>query len=592
METNSELEQQINARLQAILADYAQTPELAELAAEVESNLMAAVIDKVAQGEDEADAIDQAFAEFGDIKGLADELAAAQPQSAAGADQADAADADVHDIARRARNIAAAAVSSAERATKQAARMQAQAKERAEIAAQRAEEAKQRASEQQARAEERAADASKRAEEAKQRAAKMQAQAEERAAAAKARAEAAKARAEAARKRAASGDHDGIQIYGDAQSISVNGQVVGVDITADEAENKINKSDDHRVDERVAQNVMHAAIDDINTIVTDHKRDDVEIVATDDDQITVSEYFHRYRPDYNGRITRAGDTLTIASGVRPLGGISLTLGTIHLGFWSHIVIAIPRTFAGKLTLKNDDGNLSVRDFEQPTVLSATNSDGNIELVGLGIKAVAAATADGYLDLRESKVETATLTSQDGNIEVTNVHAEQLSAHTADGAVTVTNVRTTGAFKATSGDGNVTLHNVNGEQVTASTADGDLSFNDVTGSELAVATGDGDADLQALSGAGSFTTGDGDLDIQFTAVTGDITVKSGDGDVDLVLPRQSSYTFDLHAGDGHVDQAEDDVQFTKHGKHRRRGQKGATPTFALTAETGDGDLRLH
>lgn len=65
---NEKLNSLVDAKLDKIFVDYPATKDLTELREEVASDLIASAQDKLKDGKSEEDAVEQAFADFGDIE--------------------------------------------------------------------------------------------------------------------------------------------------------------------------------------------------------------------------------------------------------------------------------------------------------------------------------------------------------------------------------------------------------------------------------------------------------------------------------------------------------------------------------------------
>jgi DUF4097 and DUF4098 domain-containing protein YvlB len=483
MATTSALEARITEQLDPIFADFKATSALAELRAEVTSNLVAAAIDKIAAGSAVDVAVTEAIAEFGDIKELATELAA-EDETTSEPD---------------------APVTTTPHAKK----------------------------------------------------------------------------------------HTDVTTNDDAGNIEVDGKVVGVDITPDEAVAATGHKFSVKTNDDVKpQNEMRQALAGVREVQVNYAHDDIRIVPIDGTELQVSETFHNYKPEYAGHITRDGDLVRVLNGHRPHSTLRINVAGFKLGFWSRITIGVPASFKGKLLVKAKDGDVSAANLRELTGVNISAGDGDVQLVYLAVQQLAVTTDDGDLTLRGSQADETMLSSHDGDLMLEQSAVGTLAARTDDGNINANNLNVTGNAQLVTRDGDAHVNTVRAANLAVTSNDGALQVSNLAAEAIALKTGDGDVHAGDLSGTVTLQTGDGDVHAHWQKVTGDITVSTGDGDVDIQLPQYASYDFDLHAGDGHIHQPEDNVTFTKNVKHRRRGTKGDQPTFTLIAGTGDGDLRIQ
>jgi DUF4097 and DUF4098 domain-containing protein YvlB len=329
----------------------------------------------------------------------------------------------------------------------------------------------------------------------------------------------------------------------------------------------------------------------ISEIQVDYTHDDIQLVPIDGSQLQVREYFKNFKPEYAGKITSDGGIIHVVHGFRPHVALQMNIGGIKIGFWSRIVVGIPSDFKGKLLVKNSDGVVRALNLRNLAGMNISVHDGNVDLNYLALDQLAVTTDDGDLSLQSSQLGEVLLASHDGNLLIGKSAIDTLAARSDDGDIEASKLNVRGNVQLVTRDGNAKVNAVRGENLQISTDDGDVHVQELVADQISVKSNDGNIIANDLRGNAELHTDDGDVRASFAVVTGDIDVTSGEGDVKISLPRTTDYNFDLHTGDGDIRQDEAAVEFTKHGKHRRRGQKGTTPEFTVSVDTDDGDITV-
>ncbi|PSK92954.1 putative adhesin [Murinocardiopsis flavida] len=257
---------------------------------------------------------------------------------------------------------------------------------------------------------------------------------------------------------------------------------------------------------------------------------ETSVTGADVDEVRV-ERVHTYSDKApSEKITDHGGTLRVDSGDCGeewtfVGGRCTTDYTVTVPFGT------------KVTLRGDDGEITVADPRAAVDIKAT--DGDVTLSGAA-GAVKLGAADGSLRLDGVTADSIAATTQDGSIDITaKDRLGSLAANAEDGDVTVTTGKEVGSLKAAAKDGDVSI------------------ATEGRAGSLAADTHDGDVSVAAggAFGALAATTKDGDITVDTPVGGGPYAVKTdtGDGPVEVDVPRKkgADATIDASTSDGAI-----------------------------------------
>ncbi|WP_155287741.1 DUF4097 family beta strand repeat-containing protein [Lacticaseibacillus zhaodongensis] len=386
-----------------------------------------------------------------------------------------------------------------------------------------------------------------------------------------------------------------INVGADTDTITIDGKIIGVDITAAEAatlaKQDTNADTDLQLPASTPQNELHCNLSGMTELHIDYDYDELHLMPGSGNDLEVHEYFSNFNPEYAGQIMQNAGVVTVRHGVRPKPTPRITIGKFKLGFWTKIVIGVPETFTGKLQVTNRNGNVAALNLRDLAAADINVHEGSVQLAYLASKTLTVNTDDGNITLQGSQLGPVQLTSRDGNLLIEQSALSELTARSEDGNISANNLSITGTAKLNTRDGNAEATTVRAHALQVESKDGNLSATSLTADQLTLSTADGSIKADQLAGATTLRADDGSIHASWTALTGDITASSHDGSLHLDLPRTVSYNFDLHTDDGSLRQDETNVQFTKHSTHHRQGYKGQNPEFTITASTNDGNLTI-
>ena len=227
----------------------------------------------------------------------------------------------------------------------------------------------------------------------------------------------------------------------------------------------------------------------------------------------------------------------------------------------------------QLRIETDDGNVTVRTWDQPKIAVRVTTSG--WKIGPGEVEVGQSQAGNRVEITVRSHRRFSLFSVGmHSIEVDVQAPRQIES----------DIRT--------GDGHIDVSGFQGE-TRLRTGDGHIEADSLGGS-LEATTGDGHMRVRARLDSLILRTGDGGIDADVlpgSKIASSWRVESGDGSVTIRLPRDFSADLDLHTGDGSIS-----VDFpltttaggrSEHDLRARLNAGGAT----FYIRTGDGSIRL-
>jgi hypothetical protein len=228
----------------------------------------------------------------------------------------------------------------------------------------------------------------------------------------------------------------------------------------------------------------------------------------------------------------------------------------------------------ELRIETDDGNVTVRTWDQPKIAVRVTTTG--WKIGPGEVEVGQSQAGGRVEItvRTSRRRFPFLGVGIHSIQVDVSAPRQIESdiRTGDGNIEVTNSQ--GETRLRTGDGNIVAESLGGS-LEATTGDGNMRVRGRLDS-LTLRSGDGGIDAEVLPGS---------------KLASSWRVESGDGSVTIRLPSNFAADLDVHTGDGNIT-----VDFplttvaggrSEHDLRARLNGGGAT----LHIRTGDGSIRL-
>lgn len=180
-----------------------------------------------------------------------------------------------------------------------------------------------------------------------------------------------------------------------------------------------------------------------------------------------------------------------------------------------------------------------------------------------------------------------VTTGSGSIEWQETTAESAQFTSGSGKIVLKGIR--GDVQVTASSGSIRLEEITGD-MTLAAGSGSVKVFEAEG-VINVAAGSGSIAVENLIGCGCFATGSGSINVNMEQVTGDIGIGAGSGSVDLVLPKELSFTLEAKSGSGSIDTDFDDaLSYNKKG-NEATGVVGENPACKITVETKSGKIDI-
>jgi DUF4097 and DUF4098 domain-containing protein YvlB len=229
----------------------------------------------------------------------------------------------------------------------------------------------------------------------------------------------------------------------------------------------------------------------------------------------------------------------------------------------------------ELRIETDDGNVTVRTWDQPRIAVRVTTAG--WKIGPGEVEVGQSQAGNRVEItvHTSHRRFSFFSVGVHSIEVDVEAPRQIESdiRTGDGNIDVTGLQ--GETRLRTGDGNIEAESLGGS-LEATTGDGHMRVRGRLDS-LTLRSGDGSIDAEVLPGS---------------KIASSWRVESGDGSVTVRLPRDFAADLDLHTGDGSIS-VDFPLTTTAGGRSdhdlRARLNAGGGP---FHIRTGDGSIRLR
>jgi DUF4097 and DUF4098 domain-containing protein YvlB len=237
--------------------------------------------------------------------------------------------------------------------------------------------------------------------------------------------------------------------------------------------------------------------------------------------------------DDRDRKKQEGKQVTIAGS----GGGTAAHADLRIGVPMGRSVAL-HLAAGKVSVTNVHGNLSIQAASAPVTSSTTR---------------------GELDINVGS----------GEVQVTNARGE-LSVNTGSGQVKVSDVR--------------------GESISIETGSGGVSASNLRSNDLSINTGSGNIDVTSLTSPKvSLETGSGSVMADLAGEIWDVNVETGSGDITLKVPPTLAAEVDIETSSGDIE-TDFEVAVTRHARDHMTGRIGEGGG-KIDIETGSGGIRL-
>ncbi|HWQ40891.1 MAG TPA: DUF4097 family beta strand repeat-containing protein [Desulfosporosinus sp.] len=248
-------------------------------------------------------------------------------------------------------------------------------------------------------------------------------------------------------------------------------------------------------------NTLTFNIGDFQSLRLDYDADNIHVLESDNDKVTLKEYMNEDQKSYYARTSTQSGELLITEGDRPR----------RSSFESYIEIYIPRDYTNSLSLHSTSGTI---EAEIPLNLS-----GNLSVD----------TTSGAIDVSNTKASNIKITSTNGNLSFENIDADAIEIQTTNATTSIN--QASGVISYQSKDGNLTASGINGSGSFNASGEGsiDVSFTDATGN------------ISAYSKNGNLTLGlPSQLAFKFSATT-------KEGSIDTSFADQLAVTDNTAAG---------------------------------------------
>lgn len=199
-------------------------------------------------------------------------------------------------------------------------------------------------------------------------------------------------------------------------------------------------------------NTLAFRVRDFQSLRLDYDADDIYVLESDHDKVTLKEYMNEDKKSYYARTSTRKGELLITEGKRPK----------RSSFESYIEIYIPQEYNGGLFVHSTSGTIKSE--------VALNLSGDF-----GVD-----TTSGVVHVSNTNVSNLTITSTNGELNFENVDADGVNIKTTNATTSMNQIN--GAISYQSKGGKLTASELSGSGSFQASGDGsiDISFTDVTG----------------------------------------------------------------------------------------------------------------
>lgn len=333
------------------------------------------------------------------------------------------------------------------------------------------------------------------------------------------------------------------------------------------------------------------AIDNVRSISIEGTHHSVEVRKTNGDSIRISQY---------GREDLSDRELFKVSVTED--SVRVTINEWYLHFYifnfvnDKLIIEIPDSFAGDLSVKTSSGGVKVEDEFRLANASFTASSGGIHINNnLNAAQLNAQTSSGGVHIEGNIVSagSVSLKSSSGGIKINGtVTAQSLSAVTSSGGIRSSEaINVTGSVILKSSSGSIRIGNqVTAQELQARTNSGGLHFGDVNVESFKLECTSGSIEADGISGGGMASASSGGIRLTLREPKGDISVSTSSGGIRLALDPTLQFTLEAKTGSGSI-RTNFDVNKNNSG-NRATAQIGDNPTVSITATAGSGTIRVE
>ncbi|MDF3000617.1 MAG: hypothetical protein K0Q48_736 [Bacillota bacterium] len=235
-------------------------------------------------------------------------------------------------------------------------------------------------------------------------------------------------------------------------------------------------------------NTLNFGVEDFQSLRLDYDADDIYVLESDHDKVTLKEYMNEDKKSYYARTSTRNGELRITEGKRPK----------RSSFESYIEIYIPQEYNGSLFLHATSGTIKSE--------VALNLPGDFSVD----------TTSGVIHVSNTKASNLMITSTNGELNFENIDADGLSIKTTNATTSMNQIN--GTINYQSKGGKLAASELSGSGSFHASGDGsiDISFADVT-SDLSVYSKNGRLTLKLPSQLAfkfSAKTKEGSIDTSF------------------------------------------------------------------------------
>ena len=294
------------------------------------------------------------------------------------------------------------------------------------------------------------------------------------------------------------------------------------------------------------QSIATAGISDIKL---DYLAEDIELAVSADGNIVLEEYLKNGGEAYKAQITRQGGQLDIRHGQRDLFSFGIFFR------WSRVVLYLPESYSGSLTLHTTSGTIETRYSWKLAALDVTVNSGTVRFEDI---------------------------EADGNILL----------QTTSGTITVEKIVCGGDFTMKTNSGTLRVsRSVTAENIKMEATSGTIHAEEASG-HMQAKTNSGLVRVKNFTGSGSFTCTSGSIHVEVNEIRGDLFFKTNSGTQNITLPAGASFHFYAQITSGGIHTPfNNSLSFSRSG-NTAEGDVGQNPVHSVRCEATSGSIHIQ